>query len=307
MARDDVARQGLACGGVDEQFGDIRGELVELDDHYGLSRVEERVTWAPGHDDEPRMIGGRHRRLPHDVPRRLVEPVDVLEAQQCRLAEEPTQQFDDRRFELALAELLLEEVGLGAVGDGEAEDGAQEGQPREQRRIGRLDGLAELRHRLLVRQAAQAGDLGQELADGEVRRGCLVLAALDAADVDRSQLPHDLVEDRALAAPGGARELHGAARARGERLGRGQEGRQLVVAADQGDLGRGDRGPHPAGAPTVTATTGCCLPFTKNRGSSSVSKSVREAARTGVVAITSPVEARVMRRAPRFTASPITV
>jgi hypothetical protein len=82
---------------------------------------------------------------------------------------------------------------------------------------------------------------------------------------------------------------------------------ELGLPPDQGELARDPPSRDPRTGPTVEATTGWLFPLTMNGSSCAVSKRVREWSSTSCVARSSPGLERLITRAARFTASPITV
>ena len=91
---------------------------------------ESPLLFPPGHKDEPRPVAGLLRETAEQLRRGLVHPMRVLEHQDRRGGQDPTEEFAGHLAEPGPAELVLQLFDFRRHGDIHARGDSQERQHR---------------------------------------------------------------------------------------------------------------------------------------------------------------------------------
>ena len=128
-------------------------------------------------------IAGPARKSPHQVARRFVEVLDVLDDEERRLAEAEIEEANGDLGQAVADEFLLERRSLGAVGHVEAEEDGEQWRPRHEVGIHGRHSLGQPCDARIRRDVGiNVEHVAHQRPEGEIWRRGLVLLAAGAED-----------------------------------------------------------------------------------------------------------------------------
>ena len=152
-------------GQVDQRHRRLRGERLEREPRAEVLGVllALRVRIAARHEEQERQFVHARRDGPHQIGRRLVHPLRVLDHRDLGTGRRLDEEVADRALQPLAPVLLLQRRDLGGVGDVEVQRHGEQGEPREQLGAGLAHpGLERGDGRVVVEIERQAQEAAQE-------------------------------------------------------------------------------------------------------------------------------------------------
>ncbi len=124
----------LLGGQVDQRDRRLRGERLEREPRVEVLGVllALRVRISARHEEQERQFVHARHHGPHEVGRRLVHPLRVLDHRDLGTGRRLDEEVADRALQALAPILLFQGRHLGGVGDVEVQRHGEQGEPREQ-------------------------------------------------------------------------------------------------------------------------------------------------------------------------------